>query len=75
MSERLLNSSDVAAILRVSPSALSNWQARQKTDSLPPADFYSGTDRNPLWRPDTIEAFVRAELGRAITELNKRCSG
>lgn len=74
MPKRLLNSQDVASILGVNPSALSNWRARQRNDRLPPADFITGYAKGGqhLWWPETISRFIeegRAEMDATLSQL------
>lgn len=55
MPERYLSASDVARVLRVVPSAVTNWRNRG-TGPLPEPAAYVG-DR-PLWRLADIRALV-----------------
>lgn len=73
--ERLLSSTDVARLLNVTPSTLSNWRARGLIENrLPPHDYVYGSTQGefPLWRLDTIEQWLNernAETFARMTEL------
>lgn len=63
-----LNSQQVAEVLAVSPSALTNWRSRAKKDALPVPDAIIGS--RPGWSPTTIMAFVEEGVNDALTRLS-----
>jgi hypothetical protein len=65
---RLLNSTEVAKIMGVTPSALSNWKSRDKTGRLPMPDFVVG--HSPLWYPETIKEFLGAQWAEVEAKLS-----
>ena len=70
---RLLNSSDVAKLIGVSPSALSNWRSRERTTGrLPDPDFITGYAKGgqKLWYPETISAFLEKQMAEQKKALD-----
>lgn len=65
--ERYLTASDVARILRVRPSAVANWTARN-TGPLPAPAAYAGAV--PLWRLADIRALVEERHAETIALLS-----
>jgi hypothetical protein len=64
--EVFISAISVARILKVTPSAISNWQSRG-TGPLPePVAVVNG---NPLWRPEQIREIVEARYAEAMAEL------
>lgn len=56
---RLLDQSDIAALLRVKPQTVRMMRLR---DQLPPPDAMTG--RQPGWRPETIEAWRKERYAK-----------
>jgi hypothetical protein len=66
--ERLVTSADIARMLGVGNSAVANWRKRGARD-IPAPDFTAGKDNSPLWRRETIEAWLTRQLTTAQDRL------
>ncbi len=62
-----LQAQDVAAVLRITPSALSNWKRREKMDRLPAPAAYVGT--KPLWTAAQIRALLDEDYAASVALL------
>jgi transposase len=67
----ILNSSDVAKILGVGASTLSNWRARGRAENNLPDPDYVTTGGAPLWDPETVEAWIAERNAEAFARYQE----
>lgn len=73
MQTRLVTSIEIARLLKVTPSAVTNWR-RRGSGPLPSPDFYYITaagKKAPLWTIEQIVDVVESQLSEAHARLQE----
>ena len=65
--ERVYSSSELAELLGVTPSAVTNW--RKRGAGSIPAPHYADSERGGYWSASQVRALVRAQRSRARAQL------
>jgi hypothetical protein len=72
MTQRLIGGTEVARLLNVTPSAVTNWRKRG-TGPLPePAYEYKGRRPgywHPLWTPEQVAPIIQAHIAEVEAKL------